>query len=169
MKKNMTTDLAVKELHTILRERREELGMTQKQLAEKIGVREATISDFETGKSTVNSNIIKNILGVLLVSISKTPSELEQTNKALWDESINTAKVLADKGYDKKTVEKMSYEEMCSITGLPFVNNLDTIITNEYYDNYIERIGTATVDISLKFSYFKTVVLFNLVSYLVKK
>lgn len=167
MNKNITTDSINQELHFILRQRREELGMTQKELAEKAEVREATISDFETGKSTVNSNIIRKIFAALLISISKTRSDLEEINEAVRHEAERAAEILVSKGYKEQTARGMPYEKMCTITDLPFVKNLGTIITDDYFFHYVDKKGGVTF--SLKYEYFKTAVVFYVVYNRAKK
>lgn len=50
--------------------RRKELGYTQKNVAELAGVRKATISDFENGKSNLSSNLLEKVMKVLNLTIS---------------------------------------------------------------------------------------------------
>lgn len=45
--------------------------ITQKELAEKIGVRKATISEFESGKHAIGSNKLDAIMIFLNLTISK--------------------------------------------------------------------------------------------------
>ena len=48
---------------------RKEQGLTQKDLALKVGVRTATISDFERGKYNLGSDILEKILESLNIEI----------------------------------------------------------------------------------------------------
>ena|GEM_PF-1809767 len=49
-------------------------GYTQKEIAEKIGVRSATISDFENGKYNLGSDKLEKIMQVLNLTLSKLPN-----------------------------------------------------------------------------------------------
>jgi transcriptional regulator with XRE-family HTH domain len=68
---------------TVLRLRalREALGLTQAELAERVGVRRATISDLETGKSgRITLELVDLVAGVLKVE----PGELfEREHRSL--------------------------------------------------------------------------------------
>ena len=48
-----------------------EQNVTQKQLAEKINVRQATITEFETGKHALGSDNLEAIMNALGLTISK--------------------------------------------------------------------------------------------------
>jgi len=60
-------------LNEILSERRKSLGLTQKEIAEQIGVRNATISDFEKGKRNLGSDKLEQLLPILRLTISELP------------------------------------------------------------------------------------------------
>ncbi|MFW9927906.1 MAG: helix-turn-helix domain-containing protein [Candidatus Thorarchaeota archaeon] len=60
-------------LNEILSERRKSLGLTQKEVAEQIGVRNATISDFEKGKRNLGSDKLEQLLPILQLTISELP------------------------------------------------------------------------------------------------
>ena len=62
-------DIARKKIGEFVKQRRNELGITQPELAEAVGVRIATISDFEKGKSNIGINTLIGILGVLRIEI----------------------------------------------------------------------------------------------------
>ena len=65
---NKTTKFArdSKQLGNLIRSIRKENGLTQTQLAEKVNLRQATISDIENGQSSYTDLIFKilNVLGV---------------------------------------------------------------------------------------------------------
>ena len=48
---------------------RKQQGLTQTDLAQKVGVRQATISDFENGKYNLRSDLLEKILIVLNLDI----------------------------------------------------------------------------------------------------
>ena len=52
---------------------RKEKNITQKELAEKIGVRTATIADFENAKTSLGSDNLEAIMSELGLTISKLP------------------------------------------------------------------------------------------------
>lgn len=60
-------------LNEILSERRKSLGLTQKEVAEQIGVRNATISDFEKRKRNLGSDKLEQLLPILQLTISELP------------------------------------------------------------------------------------------------
>ena len=49
-----------------------EQNVTQKQLAKKINIRQATITEFETGKHALGSDKLEAIMSVLGLTISKS-------------------------------------------------------------------------------------------------
>lgn len=60
---------------------RKENGISQKELSERIGVRHATITDFENGKTSLGSNSIESIMNELGLTISKAGSARQKENK----------------------------------------------------------------------------------------
>ena len=54
-----------KQIGNEIRRQRKKIGLTQKALAEKVGIRQATISDIETGTQAANLETILNILSAL--------------------------------------------------------------------------------------------------------
>jgi transcriptional regulator with XRE-family HTH domain len=56
-------------INKIISERRKSLGITQKKLSEKIGIRHATLSEFERGKHGLGSDKLEAILVELQLSI----------------------------------------------------------------------------------------------------
>jgi transcriptional regulator with XRE-family HTH domain len=69
-------------------QKRKELGLTQKQVAEKLGLRKATISDFETGKTTLNlDNFLKYLRLLNLTTEERINAHEEEAN--LCDKRYN--------------------------------------------------------------------------------
>lgn len=54
---------------TIIKTKRKELGFSQKQLAEKIGIRQATFSNYETGKAELGADKLEKIFQILNIQI----------------------------------------------------------------------------------------------------
>lgn len=67
-------------INEIITERRKSLGLTQKQLAENIGVRNATISDFEKGKRNLGTDKLEAIMRELDLTLSKAGSAGQKQN-----------------------------------------------------------------------------------------
>ena len=57
-------------IREICKEKRLSLGITQAELARKVGVRKATISDFENGKANMRSSHLEKVLEILGLNIS---------------------------------------------------------------------------------------------------
>jgi len=64
-----TDVLETKKINEICKAYREFLKITQHELAEKVGVRIATISDFETGKKGINSRTLEKIFDILKINL----------------------------------------------------------------------------------------------------
>ena len=71
-------DTSVMPIRLTLKEAREAAGLTQAELAERIGVRQATISDLETGKS---GRIELDLLDKLCVVLGCEPEDLFERDK----------------------------------------------------------------------------------------
>jgi len=62
-------------INETLKQARLNCGLSQKALAEKVGVRHATICDFENGKYQMLSGTIEKIMEILNLRISKHPAK----------------------------------------------------------------------------------------------
>lgn len=91
---------------------RKEQGYTQGGLASEIGVRQATISEFESGKRSLRSDILEKILQTLEINIMTTIEE----KKMQLELSGKIAKELIEKGIEdiepltKETIHMMTRE-----------------------------------------------------------
>jgi transcriptional regulator with XRE-family HTH domain len=64
-------------LRIALREKRDEAGLTQTELAEKAGVRQATISQIESGTTRIELDVLERIAAVLKVRrVIEKPGDL---------------------------------------------------------------------------------------------
>ena len=70
-------------INEIISERRKSLGITQKDLAAKVGIRHATLSEFESGKHGLGSDKLEPILSELQLLIQPDTAEAggEKENK----------------------------------------------------------------------------------------
>ena len=64
-------------INEIISERRKSLGLTQKELSAKIGIRHATISEFESGKHGLGSDKLELILSELQLSIQPVTADVD--------------------------------------------------------------------------------------------
>jgi transcriptional regulator with XRE-family HTH domain len=88
---------------------RKEKNITQAELAEKVGVRVATISDYETGKSSINADVIEKIFKILDVRIEPDANREKQ-----FEDAGNVAKILFEKGI--LSAEKLTKKELYDLT-----------------------------------------------------
>jgi transcriptional regulator with XRE-family HTH domain len=105
---------------------RKEQGYTQGSLASEIGVRQATISEFESGKRSLRSDILEKILQTLEINIMTTIEE----KKMQLELSGKIAKELIAKGFEdiepltKETIHMMTRENCGDyILSLPRLSN----------------------------------------------
>ena len=77
------TDIEVRDIGWAIREERQSLGLTQKELGELIGVNQKQISNYELGLSPIDSSTIERIMKVFNMSY---PAFLNKYN--MWDEYI---------------------------------------------------------------------------------
>jgi len=56
-------------IHEFCRQKRQEAGLTQKELASLIGIRRATITDFENGKHGLSSNTLDEVFKLLKIKL----------------------------------------------------------------------------------------------------
>ena len=62
-------------INEIISDRRKLLGLTQKDLSAKVGIRHATLSEFESGKHGLGSDKLELILAELQLSIQPDTAE----------------------------------------------------------------------------------------------
>ena len=94
--------------HIIISERKRQ-GLTQSLLAEKVGVRQATISDFESGKTELGSDTLQQIISILGIDIQ--PGSLIETRimpENIVEEKVN--KLFLEPGIHQNYVGKEKEE-----------------------------------------------------------
>lgn len=74
-------------INEIISERRKSLGITQKDLSAKVGIRNATLSEFESGKHGLGSDKLELILPELQLSIQPDTADAggQKENKTCTD------------------------------------------------------------------------------------
>ena len=53
----------------IIKKKRKELGLSQSQLAEKVGIIQVTLSNYETGKSELGADKLEKIFEILNIKV----------------------------------------------------------------------------------------------------
>jgi len=78
-------------INEIISERRKSLGLTQKELSAKVGIRLATISEFESGKHGLGSDKLELILSELQLSIQPVTADAggEKENKTAQTDDVD--------------------------------------------------------------------------------
>ena len=96
-----------------IKEKREQLGMTQKQLADKLGVTKSAICNYENGTSSPKEDVLLNIFKVLSVD----PNYLYQDsvnvteNSKKKDEIIENIRLFLDNLSDEDLTNLYDYLE----------------------------------------------------------
>ncbi len=109
----------------IIQERKRQ-GMTQSDLAEKIGTRQATISDFEKGKSNLRFDILEKIIETLNINIMDTI----ERRKYQLQKSKELAKVLIEKGVED--IDNISKNKLIELTNDSYISMLPFAEDKEY-------------------------------------
>ncbi len=101
---------------------RKEQGYTQGSLASVIGVRQATISDFESGKRSLSSDILEKILQTLEINFMTIIEEKKMQLKL----SGEIAAELISQGI--ANIDKMSKSEILSLTESKCGNYIEKLV-----------------------------------------
>lgn len=105
---------------------RKEQGYTQGSLAEKIGVRQATISEFESGKRSLGSDILEKIITTLDLNIMTTIEE----KKMQLELSAKIAAKLISSGL--KGIETLTQEDVWKMSGEDYILKLENLSDEDY-------------------------------------
>lgn len=136
-------------LREIVVSRRKEAGLTQAELAEKSGLTQAQLSNFESGKSTLNSDSLDKLFAVLRMQYSQTAEEQ-------WNLAKLCAARLKERGI--KDVYLITREEMAEIAGNEEILLLQ-VVPKKLYDMYID---SRIVSEQNTYNYFQALVGFHL-------
>ncbi len=109
----------------IIQERKMQ-GMTQSDLAEKVGIRQATISDFEKGKSNLRFDILEKIINTLSINIMDTI----ERRKYQLQKSEELAKILIEKGVED--IDNISKNKLIELTNDSYISMLPFAEDKEY-------------------------------------
>lgn len=136
-------------LREVIVSRRKKVGITQVELAEKAGITQAQLSNFESGKSTLNSDSLDKLFAVLKIKSA-------QSAEAQWELADLCAERLKERGV--KDVFLISREEMAEIAENEEILLLQ-IVNDKLYDMYAK---SGIVNEHNTYNYFQTLVAFRL-------
>lgn len=136
-------------LREVIVSRRKKVGITQVELAEKAGITQAQLSNFESGKSTLNSDSLDKLFAVLKIKSA-------QSAEAQWELADLCAKRLKERG--AKDVFLITREEMAVIAENEEILLLQ-IVNDKLYDMYAK---SGIVNEHNTYNYFQTLVAFRL-------
>ena len=95
-------------------EKRKQLGMTQKQLAEQIGLTDKAVSKWDRGKSIPDSAIIEDLCGILQISVNEFLAGEDIQKEAYSDEAEKNMKILIHKSNIQKRRTKIVIVSLAS-------------------------------------------------------
>lgn len=136
-------------LREVIVSRRKKVGITQVELAEKAGITQAQLSNFESGKSTLNSDSLDKLFAVLKIKSA-------QSAEAQWELADLCAERLKERGV--KDVFLITREEMAVIAENEEILLLQ-IVNDKLYDMYAK---SGIVNEHNTYNYFQTLVAFRL-------
>ena len=122
-------------------EKRKQLGMTQKQLAEQVGLTDKAVSKWERGKSIPDSAIIADLCKILQISVNEFLSGEDIEKESYPDKAEENMRVLMkEHNYQKKNskliIVSMAIGFILTLIGLTavFVNIQDLYIFTYFID-----------------------------------
>ncbi len=137
-----------KTLREMVIEKRKRNNLTQVELAERAGLTQAQISNFESGKSTLGSDKLDKIFDILRMKSS-------QTKERQWDLAGECATLIKEKGLDVSNISKEELSQLCGDEEILLLQN----ISDSLYDKYVM---SNIVDEHNTFNYFMSLVRFRL-------
>ena len=141
--------METKSLREQVIERRKSLKLTQAELAVKAGITQSQLSNFESGKSELNSSTLDKIFEVLRMQFSQSASEL-------WNLSEKCAELLKAKGV--KDASSIAKEEMAALADYEEILLLQ-VVSEKLYEQYVL---SSIIDEHNTYNFFNTLVNFHL-------
>ncbi|HEX4842061.1 MAG TPA: helix-turn-helix transcriptional regulator [Limnobacter sp.] len=88
--------LQISEVTTLLRTRRRELGLTQKQLGELLGIDQRTVSSLEKNPGSISVNRLFNVLSALQITLYSSSDQRDESSvsRVTVDQLFRNAKIL---------------------------------------------------------------------------
>lgn len=141
------------QIGTLLREKRKSMGLTQDELAQKMGVRRQTLADLELGKN-VGSHLLINVMTHLGVSIDSLITASDQQVRSqlpvLVKEDAGIYKIsdkfdypydwsnpghLPDEVLIMKVLKRLRFADIVRLCKRFGVERIDQEITSDFYDD----------------------------------
>jgi transcriptional regulator with XRE-family HTH domain len=141
------------QIGTLLREKRKSMGLTQDELAQKMGVRRQTLADLELGKN-VGSHLLINVMTHLGVSIDSLITASDQQVRSqlpvLVKEDAGVYKIsdkfdypydwsnpghLTDEVLIMKVLKRLRFADIVRLCKRFGVERIDQEITSDFYDD----------------------------------
>ncbi len=141
------------QIGTLLREKRKSMGLTQDELAQKMGVRRQTLADLELGKN-VGSHLLINVMTHLGVSIDSLITASDQQVRSqlpvLVKEDAGVYKIsdkfdypydwsnpghLPDEVLIMKVLKRLRFADIVRLCKRFGVERIDQEITSDFYDD----------------------------------
>lgn len=130
--------------------KRNELGMTQKELSKRTGITQARISEFESGTRQMLSNKIDLLFDALDIKFYKESPDHN------WDFATECARILKTKGIT--SIDKLTREDLSALCDKP-----EFLTMKQYDKNYNEeKMLKQGADPDNSFDYLKTLITFKL-------
>lgn len=95
---------------------RKEAGISQTELANSIGVRVATISDFECGKSEIRTDTLNKIINALSLRISTFYKNVFPSLQDMREDAVDTARLLLSHFDSYVSLKSITQDEMFDLT-----------------------------------------------------
>lgn len=141
------------QIGTLLREKRKSMGLTQDELAQKMGVRRQTLADLELGKN-VGSHLLVNVMTHLGVSIDSLITASDQQVRSqlpvLVKEDAGVYKIsdkfdypydwsnpghLTDEVLIMKVLKRLRFADIVRLCKRFGVERIDQEVTSDFYDD----------------------------------
>ena len=120
-----------------IQELRKEKGLTQEELAEKLGITKNAVSKWERGISLMDLSLLKPLSEILEVSITEILSGNRIDNKSLKsvsEEVVKNTVEYSDKKIKKSRIKNIIFSILL-VVGLMFVCFLSYLLKSAQYDS----------------------------------
>jgi transcriptional regulator with XRE-family HTH domain len=128
--------------------KRNEAGLTQKELSEKTGIAQCRISEFESGTRSMNSDNIDKIFEALEI-------EFSQNKEQQWIFAKECAKAIKNKGISN--IDTLTKEDIATLTGKD-----EILLMKEYNEQLYDEMCAKEIEDKNAYNYMKTLIAFHI-------